>query len=152
MRKSRLQLALEPPKCPGRSPSGKIRKMGLVFADERGAVTVEFVTWMPAFAAMLAFIVDFSFVFLTNSSMWDSARDAARRIALHKMTADQAEEYVLDSLFTPSHNFRVEAIEGEEEVVVTVVTPINDATAFRIYSSLLPGNLVARVTMLREPE
>ena len=149
---SRLQLAFEPPGCPGRLPSGKIGKMRQLFADERGAVTVEFVTWMPAFAAMLAFIVDFSFVFLTNSSMWDSARDAARRIALHKMTADQAEEYVLDSLFTPSHNFRVEAIEGEEEVVVTVVTPINDATAFRIYSALLPGNLVARVTMLREPE
>lgn len=129
-----------------------IQKMRLSIADEAGAVTIEFVTWMPAFAAMLAFIVDFSFVFLTNSSMWDSARDAARRIALHKMTADQAEEYVLDSLFTPSDNFRVEAIEGEEEVVVTVVTPINDATAFRIYSDLLPGNLVARVTMLREPE
>ena len=149
---NRLHLALEPPERPDRPSAVRIKKMRPVLADERGAVTIEFVTWMPAFAAMLAFIVDFSFVFLTNSSMWDSARDAARRIALHKMTADQAEEYVLDSLFTPSHNFRVEAIEGEEEVVVTVVTPINDATAFRIYSALLPGNLVARVTMLREPE
>ena len=107
---------------------------------------------MPAFAAMLAFIVDFSFIFMTNSSMWDTARDAARRIALHKMTPNQAEQYVLSSLFTPSRNFTVEAVEDEDEVVVTVITPINDATAFQIYSKLLPGNLVARVIMLREPE
>jgi len=120
--------------------------------DEIGAITIEFVTWMPAFAAMLAFIVDFSFVFMTNSSMWDSARDAARRLALHQMTAEQAEEYVLASLFTPSRDFKVEAINGIDDVVVTVITPINEATAFRIYSKVLPGNLVARVTMLKEPE
>lgn len=128
------------------------QKMRPFADDEHGAITIEFVTWMPAFAAMLAFVIDFSFIFMTNSSMWDSARDAARRLALHKISGDQAEEYVLESLFTPSRNFRVEAVEGAEEVVVTVVTPINDATALRIYSALLPGDLVARVTMLKEPE
>ena len=152
MCKNRLRLKFGSSGHSSRAIAEITRKLRPIFADEVGAITIEFVTWMPAFAAMLAFIVDFSFVFLTNSSMWDSARDAARRLALHKMTADQAEEYVLDSLFTPSHNFRVEAIEGEEEVVVTVVTPINDATALRIYSGWLSGNLVARVTMLREPE
>jgi Flp pilus assembly protein TadG len=126
------------------------RKMRQFSRNETGVVTIEFVMWMPAFGFMLAFIVDFSFIFMTNASMWDTARDAARRIALQKMTVDQAEQYVLASLFTPSSNFKVEAIENAEEVTVT--TPITDATAFRIYSAMLPGNLVAHVIMLREPE
>lgn len=136
----------------GDSGGKKSQKLRQIAEDDRGAITIEFVVWMPAFAAMLAFIIDFSFIFLTNSSMWDSARDAARRLALHKMTIDQAEEYVLESLFTPSRNFQVEAVESDDQVVVTVVTPINDATAFRVYAGLLPGDLVARVTMLKEPE
>jgi Flp pilus assembly protein TadG len=129
-----------------------IGKFKLFAKNETGVITIEFVMWMPAFSFMLAFIVDFSFIFMTNASMWDTARDAARRIALQKMTVDQTEKYVLASLFTPSSNFSVEATEGAEEVTVTITTPINDATAFRIYAAMLPGNLVAHVIMLREPE
>ena len=108
--------------------------------------------WMPAFAGMLALIADFSFIFMTNSSMWDSARDAARRLALHKITAEQAEEYVQSTLFSTRRNFTVQAVEGEDEVVVLVKTSINDASIFRFYAGWLPGDLVARVIMLREPE
>jgi len=128
---------------------GKIRQFA---KNETGVITIEFVMWMPAFGFILAFIVDFSFIFMTTASMWDTARDAARRIALQKMTADQAEKYVLASLFTPSSNFSIKAVEGAEEVTVTITTPINDATAFRMYAAMLPGDLVAHVIMLREPE
>lgn len=121
-------------------------------ADDTGWITIEFVTWMPVFAAMISFVVDSSFVFMTNSSMWDSARDAARRVAVHNLTVEEAEQYVRSNLFTTSQNFTIQATETPDEIVVTVVTPINDATALQLYSNLLQGDLVARVTMLKEPQ
>jgi Flp pilus assembly protein TadG len=120
--------------------------------DDQGAITVEFVIWVPAFVWMLAMIVDFSFIFMTNASMWDTARDATRRLALHKMTPAQAEDYVRASIVAAHRHFEIRATEGEEEVGVYVSTSINNASILGVYANLLPGNLVAHAIMLKEPE
>lgn len=148
-------LAASAPKAGGAGSSRRHRAAACLrsyAADDRGAITIEFLSWIPAFVMMLSLIADLSFVFLTNSSMWDVARDAARRVALHKMTTADVEEFVRERIVTTSRNFRVNAVADDEAVTITIATPINDATALRVYANLLPGDLVARVIMLREPE
>ena len=123
-----------------------------IVGDDRGAVTVSFVLWMPFFLMLVMVIADVAVLFTTNATMWDSARDAARRLALHQITEDQAEQYVLEHIVIgKSSDYQVAAVDGDD-VVVQVVTSTSNASVFGIFGEVLPGELVARVTMLREPE
>lgn len=125
--------------------------MRLVRADEGGSATVEFVLWLPFFFTLIAAIADLSFIFTTNASMWDAARDAARRLALHQVSVAQAEDIARAAvaLGDPSQ-YIINVLDGDD-VVVEITTSIDAASVFGVYSALMPGDLVARVTMLREP-
>ena len=51
--------------------------MQSVFAllrDEKGAVTIEFVLWVPIFASLLVFVTDASIIYMTHSEMWTYPR------------------------------------------------------------------------------
>ena len=128
------------------------RRLRRQTANDDGGVTVEFVIWFPFIMGVLALITDLSFIYTINASMYDSARDGARRMALHLSTADEAEAFVLNhlALGNPA-DFTVTATDGSD-VVVRVSTTIEDASIFGIYAAFLPGELVAQVTMLKEPE
>jgi len=128
------------------------RSLGAFLRDDGGVVTIEFIAWIPAFVWMLSLICDFSFIFMTNASMWDAARDAARRVALHKLTAHQAETYLREDIFSPARNMDVSVTSDTEQVVVYVRTNMRDASPLGFFLPLLPSDLIARVIMLREPE
>ena len=119
--------------------------------DERGSATVEFVLWLPFFFTLLAGIADLSFIFTTNASMWDVARDTARRLALHQVTVAEAESFARGAvaLGDPS-NYVVSVLDGDD-VVVEISTTVAEASVFGVYAALMPGDLIARVTMMREP-
>ena len=53
------------------------RRFSSLRGDDRGAVTVEFVLWFPFVIFLLAILTDFVFIYMTNSSMWSAARQAA---------------------------------------------------------------------------
>lgn len=119
--------------------------------DERGAATVEFVLWLPFFLTLLAAITDLSFIFTTNASMWDTARDTARRLALHQVTVEQARAFALTALaLGDPAQYAVNILDGDD-VVVEITTSIGDASVFGVYGALMPGDLIAKVTMMREP-
>ncbi len=120
--------------------------------DDSGGVTVEFVIWFPFLLLLATLIVDLSMIFTTNARMYDAARDAARRMALHRATAAEAEAYVYDHmLFGRSQSYSVEAID-DTDVSVTVTTTLSSASIFGAFASLLPRDLTARVVMMKEPE
>ena len=126
----------------------RLRRTG---ADERGSATVEFVLWLPFFITLIAAIADLSFIFTTNASMWDVARDTARRLALHQVTAEQAETFALSAFALGDPTQYAVSVTDGDDVVVEITTSIDDASVFGVYSALMPGDLIARVTMLREP-
>jgi Flp pilus assembly protein TadG len=115
--------------------------------DERGSTTVEFVLWLPFFFTLLAAITDLSFIFTTNAS----TRDTARRLALHQVTVEQARAFALTALaLGDPAQYAVNILDGDD-VVVEITTSIGDASVFGVYGALMPGDLIAKVTMMREP-
>lgn len=119
-------------------------------ADEGGNATIEFVLWVPVFMAILMIVAEYATVFMTHASMYDAARDGARRIATGTMSAGEVERLLPGRVHTISDDVRVAADDGAE-VVVEVATPIAKAGPFGFAAGFGRGDLVARVTMLREP-
>jgi len=86
-----------------------------VHRDENGAVSVEFVIWLPVLMAVGLMIADASAAFTTQASMWRTAGDLARGLATGRISAAQAEAHIAErALF--SINITRPGIDG----VVTV--------------------------------
>lgn len=135
------------PESPGLR--GRIRAL---FGSRDGSATVEFVLWFPVFVTMIAVITDLSFIYTTNASMWDAARDTARRMALRQMDVAEAEAFAASAVaLGSSADYTVHATIGDD-VMVEITTSTSAASVFGVYAAVLPGTLTARVTMLREPE
>ncbi len=83
--------------------------------------------------------------------MWDAARDTARRLALHQVSVAEAETFARAAIALGSPaQYAVSVLDGDD-VVVEITTSIDDASVFGVYGALMPGDLTARVTMMREP-
>ncbi len=54
-----------------------MRNVFAFLRDETGAVTIEFVLWVPIFVGLLVFVTDASIIYLTHSDMWSVTRDLA---------------------------------------------------------------------------
>ncbi len=54
-----------------------MRSVFAFLGDEKAAVTIEFVLWVPIFVGLLVFVTDASIIYLTHSEMWSVARDLA---------------------------------------------------------------------------
>ncbi len=121
-------------------------------ADDRGGVTVEFVIWFPFIVGIAALVADLSLIFATNANMYDTARDAARLMSVRHASPTEAEDYVRGHLLLGrSDEYRINATDGAD-VAVEISTTIADASVFGAYAALLPGDLTARVTMVKEPQ
>ena len=67
--------------------------------DERGSETVQFVAFVPLFVFLLVIVTDASFLYLTNSEMWNVARDTTRRMVAGQITSAQdAEDFAAERL------------------------------------------------------
>ncbi len=136
------------PTPPRTRPGGG--RLSRFLRDETGSATVEFVLWVPLFGFLLALIADCTMVFMANARMWDVARDTTRRMALRIITPEEAEDLVRSRLEADGRTVSVTAEDGNE-VVVSIAMPIEEVNVFGPLSGLLPGDLTARVVMLREP-
>ena len=65
---------------PAQSVVDLMRTISTFLRDETGAVTIEFILWVPVFVGLLVFVTDASIIYLTHSEMWSVARDTARRM------------------------------------------------------------------------
>lgn len=119
-------------------------------ADETGSATVEFALWIPLFCFLLISTADLGILLMRHAEMWDIARDAARRMAIYQMSADEARSHVIDRLAEDSDALVVEAEVGDE-VRVLITVPTAHVLPFGVFGSAMNGTVVTRVTMLREP-
>ncbi|MGG7565631.1 hypothetical protein ACQ5SO_05650 [Rhodovulum sp. DZ06] len=108
--------------------------------------------WTAVFAVMLALIADLSMLYTTNAAMWDAARDTARRMSVGALSAADAPGHAARSVaLGEASAYTVTATDGAD-VVVTISTPVSTASVVGLYAAAVPGELTARVTMMKEPK
>jgi Flp pilus assembly protein TadG len=122
--------------------------------DESAAVTVEFVLWLPLFILILFLIVEVSLLFLTQSNMWNVARDTARRIATHEFDQTEAVTHATSAMTFGGHPYTIVADATGPEVSVTITASVGDVLIFT-YSPMAAfagSTLTATVTLREEPQ
>ena len=119
---------------------------------EKGAVTIEFILWVPIFVGLLVFVTDASIIYLTHSEMWSVARDTTRRMTTGQFTTPaQVRDYAAAHLFLGSRTYVIDPDIGGD-MSVTIAIGLGDATIFGFFfKSILGQSLVANVTMRKEP-
>jgi Flp pilus assembly protein TadG len=129
-----------------------MRSISSFLRNETGAVTIEFVTIVPAFIVLLVFFADASIIYLTRSEMWNVARDITRKMAIDEITtAAQARDYAAAHLFLGQRTYTIEPTFGGE-MNVTIAVPVGEAAiSGHLFQTVLGEWLVASVTMGREP-
>ena len=131
--------------------------MRSVFAflrDEKAAVTIEFVLWVPIFVGLLVFVTDASIIYLTHSEMWSVARDTTRRMTTGEITSKaEARDYAAAHLFLGSRTYVIDPTDPDRaEMNVTIAIGLDGAAIFGFFfKSILGKSLVASVTMRKEP-
>lgn len=120
-------------------------------SDEDGGASVEFMLWVPIFTALMTGAVDVGTIFTHKSNYWSAARDTARLVARHAMTAEEAEQYAMERAtfggVTPQVNVSLDA----SEVTVTISGQADTIAAFGVFGVLDGANIVAEVTYSLEP-
>lgn len=107
------------------------RRRAAAFArDERGAVTVEAVLWLPLFIGLFALLVDATMIMSGRAQALRVIQDTNRGISVgHFQTIDDAEEFLLGSLRGLSPNVTVETVVNSGVIVTNVVMPSSDLIA-----------------------
>ena len=130
--------------------------MRSVFAflrDEKAAVTIEFVLWVPIFIGLFVFVTDASIIYLTHSEMWSVARDTTRRMTTGQITTDaEAREHAAARLFLGSRTYVIDPELASSDLNITIAIGLDDAAIFGFFfKEILGQSLVASVTMRKEP-
>ncbi len=138
------------------SALGGVDHMQSVFAflrDEKAAVTIEFVLWVPIFVGLLVFVTDASIIYLTHSEMWSVARDTTRRMTTGQITTDaEARDYAASRLFLGNRTYVIDPDTVSVDMNVTIAIGLDGAAIFGFFfKPILGRTLVASVTMRKEP-
>jgi len=132
-----------------------MRTISELLADEQGAMTVDFVVWLPLFVSLLVIVTDASILYLTQTEMWNVARDTVRRMTTGQVaTMNDAECWAQTELTQTSHLvYNVETTSTKDFNSVRITVPLNDASTFGYFLTPVLGETInARVTMRTEPE
>ncbi len=121
--------------------------------DEKAAVTIEFVLWVPIFVGLFVLVTDASIIYLTHSEMWSAARDTTRRMTTGEITTDaEVRDYAAAHLFLGSRTYVIDSDFSTADMNVTIVIGLDDAAIFGFFfEQVLGTTLVASVTMRKEP-
>lgn len=120
--------------------------------NDTGAVTIEFVTLVPAFVLLLVFFTDVSIVYLTRTEMWNTARDISRRMSTGQLTtAEQVTDYAASRLFLGQREYTVTADFSASKAVKIEVPTVNAAMFGAWLTPVVGEKLSAYATMTTEP-
>ena len=121
-----------------------------------GIALVEMALALPVLILVVSGIVQFGGLFFLKNEMINLARDAARRVAVGKMTSAQVQPFVQAGFGSWPQTFTVTtktpnpAVPTDTDVVVTITVPQSEASLMDIFGMFQQGNLVAKVTMTKE--
>ncbi|MFQ5535701.1 MAG: TadE/TadG family type IV pilus assembly protein [Paracoccaceae bacterium] len=125
--------------------------------DDRGSQTIEVVLWIPIFVALLVIIIDASMLYLTQTEMWNVARDTARRMTTGALaTPAEAEAYANTQLNLYSNNSGMYTVTASDNPVVQVAISVGAGdisfTGFAYLGfTIFGGPIRAQVVMRPQP-
>ena len=125
--------------------------------DDRGSQTIEIVLWIPIFVALLVIIIDASTLYLTQSEMWNVARDTARRMTTGALTTEaDAEDYANMQLRLYVKNSGLYSVDASYDPVVVVAISVGAGevsfSGLRYFGfTIFGGPIRAQVVMRPEP-
>ncbi len=96
------------------------RKLRRFHQQDSGAVTVEYVLWLPFLVVFTLFIVDTSVTLHQHARMWDTARYTARLVSTGDATEAAAIRYA-ESTLSQSFDIAIDTSTNEDLVVVSIV-------------------------------
>lgn len=130
--------------------------------DEHGAVTIEFILWIPVIMVLVGIVIDATTIYITYTEMWNVARDTARRMVVGNLLSEQA---AIDYA-TQRRTIRLQqlpyCVDAEYDVAnnvaeVIIGLRVENATILGIGSFLYQralrqgGDMWARVVMRPDP-
>jgi hypothetical protein len=120
--------------------------------EDTGAVTIEFVTLVPAFLLLLVFFTDVSIVYLTRAEMWSTARDISRRMSTQEITTpEEMGNYAESQLLLGQRTYSVAGDFGANSVV-RIEVPMASAAIFGVWLTPVMGKkLSVTAKMTKEP-
>jgi uncharacterized membrane protein YgcG len=125
-----------------------------LLTDEQGFMSVDFVLWLPLFLGMLLIVTDASILYLTQTQMWNIARDTARRMTTQQIRSiPEARCYTETKLSGFSDLiFTVELESTSQFNSVQISVLLDDAAVFGyLLDPVLGTTIDAQVTMRADP-
>lgn len=119
--------------------------------DENGAVTIEFVLWLPLLMSLFLIATDATVAFMRQSQMWQVSRDTARIVSRYGMTESAAETYAIQNAAFGSTTPAVNVERSGTEVIVAITTPADALTVFGTLNFALGERITTRVVHAMEP-
>lgn len=120
-------------------------------AGEDGAVTVEFVLWLPLILAVMGFIADASLAFGSRSTIMRVLQDTNRAVSVGKITdLTEAEAQLTAAIAGIAPNAIVETTVDQGVITSVVTVPIRDLTSIGIIAKLHDFDLVIASQHLSE--
>jgi len=121
-------------------------------ADARGVVAIEFAIVLPALLLLNFMILQYGFMLVTYSNMYDAARQAARQLAAGAVNEAEAMAAAEALLVAWPTNWDIvaesAATTGTANVRVRITVPGGEAGVFGL--APLPSELAAEVVMREE--
>jgi len=128
-----------------------VRAFVQLIRNDRGAVTIEFVLWIPILVALLVTAIDATTLYVTQTEMWKVARDTARRMVTGRvLTESDAEAYAQNAIKLREAPYQVDAVYDKNVAVQVTITLDFDDISIVGYGSplkILGTTLTARVAM-----
>ena len=132
-----------------------VRAFVQLIRDDRAAVTIEFVLWVPIIMGLLVIAIDATTLYVTHTEMVNVARDTARRMVTGKfLTEAEAKAYALSAMNMRKAPYAVDAVYDKNSVVeVTIAIAFSDISIAGYGSPLVifGTSLAAHVVMRSDP-
>ena len=126
-------------------------KKGRFLKSENGAVSVDFVMWMPVLMAILIIATDATMGFMRQSHMWQTSREAARIVSRYGMDEATAEAYVKQVTRIGDKFGDVDVAFTPGEVSVTLSMETRYMLPFNSFGFAIGDKFTTHVTHTMEP-
>ena len=112
--------------------------------DEEGSYTIESVIWFPIFAILLAFVMNISLVFFSESQMLRVVQDGNRALSMGRFeTAEEVENYVQQQLAYLDADLVVDTQISGGFVSTNISVPASDLMPLNLMTSAFASVNVA---------
>lgn len=128
----------------------RFRRLASFFEqDTSGAVSVEFVLWVPVFILILLLIADSSMLLLEQTRMWQIANNTSRSVAVGRITPDSAPDFA-KSQSRFGANYTVIVTTNGGVVVTQIAVPIRIVSFTRVFA--FAGDSIMSVKVIQRIE